>query len=208
MSTPGRPVFRLPLIDTDRFGLQARVMRSVDRSEKPLQVGDLARTTGKTVRAIHHYEEVGLLKPDARSKGRFRLYDASAVTRVRWIGKLSDLGMSLAQIKTVVEAWEGAPTASRAMVEVRATYRAKLEETRAQIEHLVALEAELQASIDYLDTCEDCDDPVPAHSTNPEDTHDHPAHLTSNSVTSNSVTCGACQLREREAEPELVAGIR
>lgn len=200
MSTPSRTVFRLPLIDTDRFGLRHRSGDRGTSAEKPLQVGDLARTTGKTVRAIHHYEEVGLLKPDARSKGRFRLYDASAVTRVRWIGKLSDLGMSLAQIKTVVESWEGAPTASRAMAEVRATYRAKLEETRAQIEHLAALEAELQASIDYLDTCEDCDDPVTGYR---DDTHDHPAH-----VNSNSVTCDACQLREREAEPELVAGIR
>src|ERR1041384_2231185 len=68
-------------------------------SEQLLQVGDLARASGKTVRAIHHYEEVGLLKPHARSKGRYRLYDQAAVTRVRWIGKLHDLGLSLSQIQ-------------------------------------------------------------------------------------------------------------
>src|SRR4051812_45582301 len=48
-----------------------------------LQVGDLAKQSGKTVRAIHLYEELGLLRPPARSKGRYRLFSADAVTRVR-----------------------------------------------------------------------------------------------------------------------------
>ena len=38
--------------------------------DKLLQVGDLAKASGKTVRAIHHNEELGLLQPHARSKGR------------------------------------------------------------------------------------------------------------------------------------------
>src|SRR5262249_278977 len=36
-----------------------------------MQVGDLAKEAGKTVRAIHLYEELNLLKPAARSKGRY-----------------------------------------------------------------------------------------------------------------------------------------
>ena len=48
-----------------------------------LRIGDLARATGKTVRAIHLYEERGLLKPATRSSGGFRLYDPSAVERLR-----------------------------------------------------------------------------------------------------------------------------
>ena len=39
-----------------------------------LKVGELARRTGKTARAIHLYEELGLLTPAVRSKGGFRLY--------------------------------------------------------------------------------------------------------------------------------------
>ena len=39
-----------------------------------LKVGELAKRTGKTVRAIHLYEELGLLAPAVRSKGGFRLY--------------------------------------------------------------------------------------------------------------------------------------
>jgi MerR family copper efflux transcriptional regulator len=167
------------------------------QTEKLLQVGDLAKAAGKTVRAIHHYEELGLLKPDARSKGRFRLYDPSAVTRVRWIGKLHDLGMSLLQIQQVLSAWEQAPSPARAMAEVRATYRARLEETRAQIARLSVLETELEASIDYLDTCDSCD---------PTTLIEAPA-ATAQASTDNAQTCSACQLREREVEPDLVAGI-
>ncbi len=39
-----------------------------------LKVGELAKRTGKTVRAVHLYEELGLLDPAVRSKGGFRLY--------------------------------------------------------------------------------------------------------------------------------------
>src|SRR5262249_26009354 len=105
-----------------------------------LQVGDIARLSGKTVRAIHHYEELGLLRPHARSKGRYRLYDAGAIARVRWINKMHDLGMSLPQIQEVVRTWEGAASAPSAMARVRGIYQKKLEETRAQIEHYKALE--------------------------------------------------------------------
>jgi MerR family transcriptional regulator, copper efflux regulator len=182
----------LPLVQPEGGLLSAR--KTTTQTEKLLQVGDLAKAAGKTVRAIHHYEELGLLKPDARSKGRFRLYDPSAVTRVRWIGKLHDLGMSLLQIQQVLSAWEQAPSPARAMADVRATYRERLEETRAQIARLSVLEHELEASIAYLDTCDSCD---------PTTLLEPPAQETSD----NAQTCSACQLREREVEPDLVAGI-
>ena len=207
-------VVRLPLLAGRASGLIARSRARVP-TEKLLQVGELARASGKTVRAIHHYEELGLLRPDARSKGRFRLYDPSAITRVRWIGKLHDLGMSLGQIQKIIESWGTAATPGQAMSEVRATYRAKLDETRSQIAHLAELEKELVASIDYLDTCDSCDPsavldaaPVVAEhdGVNSRPTVDG-STTARPSVEGNDAACGACQLREREAEPDLVAGI-
>src|SRR5215468_5853870 len=57
--------------------------RGADADESDLmQVGDLAKEAGKTVRAIHLYEELNLLKPAARSKGRYRLYNRDALTRI------------------------------------------------------------------------------------------------------------------------------
>ena len=62
--------------------------------ESLMQVGDLARETGKTIRAIHLYEELDLLTPAGRSKGRYRLYGPEALVRIRWIGKLQDMGFT------------------------------------------------------------------------------------------------------------------
>lgn len=160
-------------------------MSVLPNGEKLFQVGDLARASGKTVRAIHHYEEVGLLQPHARSKGRYRLYDLNALKRLRWIGKLHDLGMSLAQIQQMLQVWESAPSAPGAMAKIRSIYLQKLEDTRAQIAHLASLERELAASIDYLDTCDSACDP---------------GELVR--------ACTNCNVHDKaQHEPELVAGI-
>lgn len=170
---------------TSKAGARAEMKDCAEDEERLLQVGDIAKATGKTVRAIHHYEEVGLLTPHARSKGRYRLYDQAALTRVRWIGKLHDLGLSLSQIQQIVSTWESSSSAPGAMSRIRDVYQQKLEEVRGQIAHLSALERELVASLAYLDTCETCD----------------PAELIA--------ACTNCNLHDKsQAEPELVAGIR
>ena len=72
--------------------------------EKPLRVGELSRRTGKTVRALHLYEEMGLLRPVHRSKGGFRLFAPSSVARVEWIAKLNEAGFSLHELKRFLSA--------------------------------------------------------------------------------------------------------
>ncbi len=122
-----------------------------------LQVGDLARLCGKTVRAIHLYEELGLLTPAARSRGRYRLYASTSLVRVRWIGKLQDMGFSLTDIQSLVRDWDDQRSATSAMAKMRELYARQLAETRAHIVRLQALEREIVSSIDYLDTCDVCD---------------------------------------------------
>ena len=82
---------RLPLFRrSDGGSASGAQVESLDdaRQRRDLrQIGDLARETGKTVRAIHLYEELGLLTPAGRSKGRFRLYGAESRVRIRWIAK-------------------------------------------------------------------------------------------------------------------------
>src|SRR5690606_41993795 len=83
-----------------------------------LKVGELARKTGKTVRALRLYEELGLLAP-LRSEGGFRLYGPDEVARVYWIAKLQDMGFSLHQIQTLVATVESSNTAPEAMQSLR-----------------------------------------------------------------------------------------
>jgi len=124
-----------------------------------LRVGDLARVTGKTVRAIHLYEELGLLKPATRSRGGFRLYERGAADRVRWIDLLHGLGFSLHEMRELLQAWWGAEVGPRAMEQLRELFERKLDETRAQMAHHQRLEQELLDGLEYLKTCHVCATP-------------------------------------------------
>jgi DNA-binding transcriptional MerR regulator len=127
------------------------------RSSLTLRVGDLAKRTGKTVRALHLYEEHGLLAPAERSGGGYRLYTRESELRVRWIDKLQQMGFSLTDIKQIVRDVEHSKSAPHAMQRVQDLFREKLEETREQLRRLNALEGELTASLAYLVTCDTCD---------------------------------------------------
>ena len=124
-----------------------------------LRVGELARLTSKTVRAIHLYEELGLLQPTTRSSGGFRLYEQAAVDRVKWIELLHAMGFSLQEMRDVLRAWWGAGVGTEAMGELRAMFRRKLEETRANLRRYQELERELQVGLEYLETCRACATP-------------------------------------------------
>jgi len=118
-----------------------------------LRVGDLAKLTGKTVRAIHHYEELGLIEPAGRSKGHYRLFDAETPVRIRWISKLQSLGLSLGDIRTLVRNRQASPSALQSASQLRRTYEEKLVEVRSRLAELSALERELTASLAYLEAC-------------------------------------------------------
>ena len=124
-----------------------------------LRVGDLARQTGKTVRAIHLYEELGLLEPATRSSGGFRLYHAAAVERVRWIDLLSGLGISLQETRGVLDRWWKSDRGPEAMDELRTLFTTKLEEVRENIRRQQELEKELVAGLEYFETCRVCGEP-------------------------------------------------
>jgi len=123
---------------------------------KLIKVGDLARRTGKTVRAIPLYEELGLLAPPVRSKGGFRMFSGDGVKRIEWIQKLQDMGFSLTEIKAFLRVWEESATAPEAMATVREIFSDKLHETRETITRLSHLADELAESLAYLERCRSC----------------------------------------------------
>ena len=148
-------------------------------------VGELAKRTGKTVRAIHLYEDLGLLKPQNRSKGRYRQFSPGSVLRVRWIVKLQSLGLSLSEIQELVREQEDSGSAVTAAARLRGIYRVKLADTRRKVSELKQLERELEASLQYLESC---------------DTACVPSERTD--------ACSACTRHPDPGEaPELVAGV-
>lgn len=71
---------------------------SVDGSGPLVRVGDLAAAAGLTVRALHHYEQIGLLRPSARTAAGHRMYGPEAIERLYRIIRLRRVGLSLDQI--------------------------------------------------------------------------------------------------------------
>jgi DNA-binding transcriptional MerR regulator len=81
-----------------------------DTTERPaesarlLRIHEAAHDVGLTPRSVRYYEEVGLLKPAARSEGDYRLYDETDLERLRFIkGLRDDAGFSLAEIAQLLE---------------------------------------------------------------------------------------------------------
>jgi DNA-binding transcriptional MerR regulator len=72
------------------------------RKDVQQQVGEIAKATGLTVRALHHYEELGLLSP-ARDAVGHRRYSAADVRRLHQIIALRGFGLSLAEIATMLD---------------------------------------------------------------------------------------------------------
>ena len=127
-----------------------------DASPPTYRIGELAKRTEKTVRTIHFYEELGLLHPAERSPGGFRMYNDNAVDRIHWIERLQDLGFSLTDIKKFLTDFQSRDTGPQSMDALRSFYGDKLAETQAAMSRLQSLEAELNASIEYLETCTHC----------------------------------------------------
>ena len=81
-------------------------MISSNRSEQPTRtwkVGALAQLTGLTVRALHHYDHLGLLTPSRRTAAGHRLYTSDDVARLYRISLLRRLGFPLDQIARVLD---------------------------------------------------------------------------------------------------------
>ncbi|MGH9628955.1 MAG: MerR family transcriptional regulator [Bryobacteraceae bacterium] len=71
-------------------------------SERGYQAHEFAELAGVTVRALHHYDSLGLLKPE-RTEAGYRLYRARDLERLEEVVALRFIGFSLKQIKELLD---------------------------------------------------------------------------------------------------------
>jgi DNA-binding transcriptional MerR regulator len=102
------------------------------------RIGELAKVAGVTVRALHHYDGLGLLRPSARSGGGHRLYTAPDVERLYRLLALRGLGLPLEEIGPLLETDDGATE----------TVRRHLERVDHQLEALTRLRGRLRRLLD------------------------------------------------------------
>ena len=77
-------------------------------------VKEVSRITGVSVRALHHYDAIGLLKPAKLTNAGYRLYDDAALSRLQQILLFRELRFSLREIKAILDSPDYDPAAALA----------------------------------------------------------------------------------------------
>ncbi|WP_253691077.1 MerR family transcriptional regulator [Cellulosimicrobium protaetiae] len=78
--------------------------RAPHRVADALTVGDAAAAVGVTVRTLHHWDAVGLVRPSARTAAGYRLYAPSDVARLRRVVAYRELDVSLEDVPGLLDA--------------------------------------------------------------------------------------------------------
>lgn len=68
-----------------------------------LRIGEVARRSGLSVRTLHHYDDIGLLVPQARTDGDHRLYTEQDLHRLLAIQHLKALGLGLSEVRAALD---------------------------------------------------------------------------------------------------------
>jgi DNA-binding transcriptional MerR regulator len=71
------------------------------------RIGQLAERTGVPAKTIRYYEQLGLLAPAERTAAGYRLYDRTALARLGFIRKAQQLGLALAEIRSIARLRDG-----------------------------------------------------------------------------------------------------
>jgi DNA-binding transcriptional MerR regulator len=124
--------------------------RTIDGNTTPLwKVGEIAERTGLSVRTLHHYDEIGLLRPSGRTPSAHgsghRRYSLADLARLQQILSLKQLGFDLEAVRAYLD---------RADFDPREVVRLHLEKVRGQAAELARLEARLSALAAVLDKAE------------------------------------------------------
>ncbi|MCL5965249.1 MAG: heavy metal-responsive transcriptional regulator [Deinococcus sp.] len=100
------------------------------------RIGEVSALAGVSRDTLRFYEREGLLRPSERSEGGYRLYEAEAVQRLRFIKQAQALGLTLDDIRVLLEVMrEGRPPCA----DVRRLLRQKAELLNRRIAELTAL---------------------------------------------------------------------
>jgi peroxiredoxin/DNA-binding transcriptional MerR regulator len=111
-----------------------------------MRVGELARRTGTTVRALRYYEEAGLVVPQRLGNG-YREYEPIAIRLVQQIRELTALGLSVEETRPFVESLADGQEADVCAAAV-ATYRSAISGLQERIGKLTAQRDGLHERLD------------------------------------------------------------
>lgn len=112
-----------------------------------MRIGDLTQRAGVTPRTVRYYESIGLLPPGEREGHGQHYYTEETLARLRKIDQLKQLGLSLDEIRDVIDLYFTDPSGIQPKQKVLAILRQHLAETDQKIGALQQFRADLQANI-------------------------------------------------------------
>lgn len=112
-----------------------------------MRIGELAQKAGVTPRTIRYYEDLGLLGPSEREGKGFRYYTEVELARLRKIDALKGLGLSLEEIRGIIDLFFEEPTMLRGKQKLLEILQNHLKETDEKVEALAQFRTDLQANI-------------------------------------------------------------
>lgn len=115
-----------------------------------LQISELAAASGVPTSTLRYYERIGLVRPQGRTAAGYRLYDEDSVDRLAFIGRAKRLGMTLADVATLIEAWF-AGECRPLQDQLRSFVSGRIREVHRQIADESAFERQLQRILTRLD---------------------------------------------------------
>lgn len=120
-------------------------------------IGELAEAVGVSSQTVRFYERKGLIADTRRGHNGYRIYDKNMVARLRFIKIAQAAGLTLYEIRSIIDLREGGNVPCRHVVALIDT---KLADVRARIQHLAALQAELEALLEHGEQLDpaDCQD--------------------------------------------------
>jgi DNA-binding transcriptional MerR regulator len=107
-----------------------------------IKIGELAARTGVSVRALRHYDDIGLLSPARRTDGNQRLYGEAEIERLQRIVALRQLGFALEDIRELLDGSGAGP------LELIDAHRHALRDRIARLERLAGVLDAARAEID------------------------------------------------------------
>lgn len=104
-----------------------------------LTVGQVSARLGVTVRALHHWDEIGLARPSLRTTGGYRLYTVGDLERLHRIVVYREIGLGLDRIRAILD---------DSAVDVGGALRAQRTQVAQRIERLQQFSTGLDRMID------------------------------------------------------------
>ncbi|MBH8577813.1 heavy metal-responsive transcriptional regulator [Nostocaceae cyanobacterium CENA369] len=113
----------------------------LSQDKKLFLIGQVTDLSGIPIRTIRYYESLGLLQSSGRTEGGFRQFSSEVLTRLSFIKRAQQLGLSLEEIREILKVYDkGQPPCG----DIKEKLEEKLLEIDRKINQLLTLRSEIE----------------------------------------------------------------